>query len=398
MEKKVYQLKKLLQELEKIKGRHTELVSVYVPVGYSLNDIMTQLKNEQGTAINIKSKSTKKNVLGALERIIQHLRIYKKTPENGLALFSGNVSEQEGAPNIKIWAIEPPEKLNVKLYWCDQKFELEPLKDMVAEKELFGLVVMDNKEASVAVLRGKKIELLRKLDSIVPGKTGKGGQSAQRFERVREGLINDFYKQIADTIKERFEVKKLKGIILGGPGPAKNDFFDGDYLQTNIKKLILGIKNTGYTDEQGLEELVERAQDLLAEAAVAREKILVQKFFEELRKNSKLVIYGIKPVLRVLKMGAIETILVSENLDLNQYEFQCDCGYSEEAFDVTGEKQCPKCDKKMKILGERDVIETLEEISEEYGTKVEIISRDTREGSQLFEIGGVAAILRYKIE
>jgi len=330
MERGIYKLRNLLKELEKMKGRHTELVSVYVPVGYNLNDVIGQLKNEQGTAINIKSKSTKKNVLGALEKIIQHLKIYKRTPEHGLAVFAGNVSEQEGVINIKIWAVEPPEPLNVKLYWCDQKFELQPLIDMVAEKELYGLVVMDTKEASIALLRGKKIQLLRRLRSIVPGKTGKGGQSAQRFERVRAGLINDFYKQIADNMREL--PKNVKGIILGGPGPAKNDFFDGKYLQTSIEKKIIGIKNTGYTDEHGLEELIERSQDLLAEAAVAKEKMLVQRFFEELRKNSGLVTYGMEEVLKALEMGAVETIILSEGTDWLEVEFQCDCGYSEKNF------------------------------------------------------------------
>jgi len=91
-----------------------------LPSGYSLHEVSNQLKQEQSTAANIKSKPVRKNVMTALEKIMRHLQLYKRTPEHGLALFCGNVSEKEGWPDIELWAIEPPEKIKVKLYWCDQ--------------------------------------------------------------------------------------------------------------------------------------------------------------------------------------------------------------------------------------------------------------------------------------
>ncbi len=357
VEEDIYQLRKILEELESVKGRHTELVSFYIPAGFNLQEAVNMIRQEQTLTENVKNKTVRNNVIGALDKILQELKFFDKTPENGLVIFSGNVSEAEGESDIKVWLIQPPEKLRVKKYWCDKKFELEPLQDMVAEKELYGLLVMDNREATIALLKGKKIEILRKKESIVPGKTIKGGQSQMRYQRVREGLINDWYKQIAAGIKELFSRFNLKGIIIGGPGPAKNDFFDKDYLETDTKKQVIGVKNTGYTDEQGLEELVQRSQDVLAEAAVAKEKALVQKFFEELRKESGLVVYGKEKVLKTLEMGAVEIILVSEGL-------------------------------KTKSFSEK---------AKEYNTMVEIISRDTREGEQLYQLGGIAAILRWKL-
>ena len=356
VEEHIYKLRKLLEELEKIKGRHTELVSVYVPSGYNLQEIVNMLRQEYTLTENVKNKTVRNNVLGAIDKVLQELKFFNKTPENGLALFAGNISEKEGESDIKVWTIQPPEPLKVKKYWCDQKFNIEPLQDMIAEKELYGLLVLDNKEASIGLLKGKKLEVLRKLDSIVPGKFRKGGQSAGRFERVREGLINDWYKIIAEATKELFSKYELKGIIIGGPGPAKNDFYDQDYLPIDTKKHVLGVKNVGYTDDQGLEEMVERSQDILAEAAVAKEKALVQKFLEELRKESGLAIYGNEKVLKALEMGAVETILISEGMES----------------------------------------EFLIEKSKQYGTQVEIISKDTREGEQLFQIGGIAALLRWK--
>jgi len=357
VEEHIYKLRKLLKELEKIRGRHTELVSVYIPAEYNLQEIVNMLRQEYTLTENVKNKTVRNNVLAAIDKILQELRFYNKTPKNGLVLFSGNVSETEGQIDIKVWTIEPPESLRIKKYWCDQKFELEPLQDMVAEKELYGLIVLDNREATIGLLKGKKIEILRQTESIVPGKTIKGGQSAQRYERIREGLINDWYKIVAENVRNYLTKFDIKGIILGGPGPAKNDFYDGDYLLTNIKKQILGVKNVGYTDEQGLEELVERSQDLLAEAAIAKEKALLQRFFEELKKGSGMVNYGKDNVLKALEMGAVEIILLSESKE----------------------------------------DETLVEKAKQYNTTVEIISEDTREGEQLYQIGGIAAILRWKI-
>ena len=398
VEEGMFKLKKTIAELEKIKGRHTELVSVYLPAGASLQDMINQLKNEQGTAENIKSKSTRKNVVDALEKAVQHLRLYKKTPENGLVVFSGNVAEHEGVSDIKVWEIQPPEKLDVKLYWCDQIFRLEPLLDMVEEKELYGLVVMDNQEAAIGLLKGKKIVLLRKMDSIVPGKTGKGGQSSQRFERVREGLINDWYKQIAEAMKKAFGGPEIKGILFGGPGPAKDDLIRSDNLQTDIKKKIIATSSTGYSDEGGLEELIERTKEAIAEAAVAKERELVKKFLEQLQKNTGLIAYGLKPVLAALEAGAVEMILVSESFDIPEFELQCEKGHQEKRFlkEEVEKQTCSQCKSKMSILGQIDGIDGLKERAASFGTKIEVISKDTREGEQLISLGGVGAMLRYK--
>ena len=357
VEEQIYKLRKILEELESIKGRHTELVTVYVPAGYNLQEIVNMLRQEYTLTENVKNKTVRNNVLAAIDKILQELKFFKKTPEHGLALFAGNVSENEGETDIKVWNIQPPEPLKVKKYWCDQKFDTEPLQEMASEKELYGLLVLDTKEATIGLLKGKKIESLRDINSLVPGKFRKGGQSAQRFERVRAGLINDWYKLIAENTRDVLAKYKLKGIIIGGPGPAKNDFYDKDYLQTEMKKKVIGIKNVGYTDTQGLEEMVQRSTDILAEAAVAKEKALVQKFFEELRKNSGLSLYGKDNVLKALGLGAVDIILISE--------------------------------------GNADIDFFIEK-AKEFGTTVEIISKDTREGDQLFQIGGIAAILRWK--
>ncbi len=189
--KQKYNLKKIIKELEKYKGRHTELVTVYIPANYDINKITTHLQQEQGTATNIKSTATRKNVIDALEKMLHHLKLFKQTPQNGLAVFSGNITEREGQSDVKVWSLEPPMPLKIRLYRCDKSFVLDPLRDMVEEKEVFGLVVMDRRDAMLALLKGKTVIPIRKTHSEVPGKIRAGGQccAAQTLIQLYNGEI-----------------------------------------------------------------------------------------------------------------------------------------------------------------------------------------------------------------
>ena len=273
-----FHLKKFIKELENFRGRHTELVSVYIPAGYEIFKVTNHLNQEQGTATNIKSAATRKNVIDALEKMIQHLKLFKQTPPNGLIVFSGNVSEREGQSDVKVWSIEPAIPLKTRIYRCDKEFVTEPLADMVEDKECYGLVVLDRRDATIALLKGKSIILLLKTHSEVPGKTRAGGQSAARFMRLRQDAQKDHYKKIANFMKDEFlKLEGLKGIIIGGPGITVTDFLNKGYITGDVEKKIIGTKDLSYTDEFGLQELVDKSDDLLAKEEIAEEKAIMQK-------------------------------------------------------------------------------------------------------------------------
>ncbi len=359
--KQKYELKKFIEELKKHRGRHTELVSVYIPQGYDINKIIAHLSQEQGTATNIKSATTRKNVIDALERMIQHLKLFTKTPEHGLAVFSGNVAEQEGKQDFKVWSIEPPVPLKTRIYRCDKSFIIENLEEMLDDKEAYGLVVMDRREADVALLKGKAIVPLASAKSNVPGKTKAGGQSAARYMRLREDAAKDFYKKIAEIVKDQFfGMEGLKGIIVGGPGPTKYEFVDGNFITNELKKKIIAIKDIGYTGSFGLNELVEKSEDVLANEEIMDEKRAMSRFFNLLAKEPGKVAYGYSEVKKQLEAGAVETLLLSESL-------------------------------------EDDKVRELEKIAEALSSEVKIISTETREGVQLRDMGKIAAILRYDV-
>ncbi|MEA3343581.1 MAG: peptide chain release factor aRF-1 [archaeon] len=392
-------MKKLIKTLSKIRGRHTELVSVYVPAGYNINEMKNLIANELGTATNIKSRATRKNVLGSLEKVAQKLKTYKETPKNGLAIFCGNVSEKEGVSDIEIWTVEFEEPVNQRLYRCDQRFVLEPLESLVREKEIFGLVTIDSADATVAFLRGKSISIFKKLSSFVPGKTGKGGQSAQRYERVRRGLLLTFEKEVGEIATKAFEKEKdLVGIILGGPGPIKDDFAEGDFLSEAMKRKILGIKDIGYSDTSGIKELVDRSEDILRETSVVYEKNLLNKFFLNLQKETSLSIYGIIEVKKALDSGAVDTLIMSEAFEFDYFEVKCrKCSY-EESKVIRKDRlpsKCPDCGSDV-IVVSKDIYEEFERLCEASSAKMEIVSDDTPEGVSFLRLGGIGAILRYR--
>ncbi len=391
-----YKLKKLIKMLGDIKGRHTELVSVYIPTGYSLHEITNQLRQEQGTAENIKSKTVRKNVTTSLEKIMRHLQLYKKNPEHGLALFCGNISKTDKS-DIELFAIEPPDPVKVKLYWCDQRFVLDPLMEMIKEKEIYGIICLDKSEADIGLLSGKKVESLVHFESIVPGKTRAGGQSSARFARVREGLLNDWLKQVADAANKAFAEREIIGILLSGPGPIKEIFLKEKYLQDRVEKKILGMVDTSYTGDHGLHETIEKGESLLKEASVIKEKKILQKFFEELQKPHGLVAYGLNEVITALESGSVDTVIISEDTTSKEIELECQCGTKKKFVTKEAKEICERCNQVLQKLGERDIIEAFEEKVKQFSSKLEVVSSDTREGRQFFELGGIGAILRYRI-
>lgn len=359
--KERHKLKHFIKEIENYRGRGTELVSVYVPAGYEMSAIINHLQQEQGTATNIKSKQTRTSVIDALERMIQHLRLFKETPPNGLVAFSGNIAEREGQSNVQVWSTEPPVPLNQRLYRCDKEFILDAIREMVDDENVFGLVVMDLRDAAIGLLKGKSIIPIRKTHSEVPGKMRAGGQSAPRFARLRELATKEHYKKIADYMKEEFlYMTELKGILIGGPDTTINDFLNHDYITGDIKKKILGAVALSYTGDFGLQELVDKAEDILAAEDIAEEKKIMAKFFLELSKDTGLAEYGEEDTMKALQNGAVASVLISESVP-------------------------------------DETIKKFEDEAEKVGTEVVIISTETREGVQLQQMGKIAAILRYQI-
>lgn len=402
--KDLYEFKRTLKELADKKGRGTELVSVYIPPDKQVSDVAKHMREEMSQSANIKSKSTKKNVQSAIEVIIQRLRLFPKPPEHGLVMFVGMIPRGgPGTEKMETYVFEPPESIQTYTYHCNSEFFLEPLQEMLGDKDVYGLAVLDRKEATIAILRGKRIDIVKTLTSGVPGKHKAGGQSQRRFDRVIELAAHEFLKRIGEHINDAWlPLPDLDGVVLGGPGHTKEEFLKGDYMNHEIKKKVITTVDTSYTGEFGIREVIDKSMDVLTEIDVMREKKLVQKFLHELVSDNGLASYGEKEVRQNLQMGAVEILLLSEDLNSKRISYECSvCGhtsqYTSKNSESEPEQKCNNCNEKMKVVESKDVIDDFVEMSEEVGSEVEIVSTETEEGMQLLRaFGGIGAVLRYR--
>ncbi len=403
-DKQRYEFRKVIEELSDYRGSGTQLVSIYVPPDKQISDIVAHITQEHSEASNIKSKETRTNVQDALKSLKDRLKYYKNPPDNGMVLFSGAVDTGGGQTEMVTRVLEnPPQPIQSFRYHCDAEFLTEPLAEMLADKGLFGLIVLDRREANVGWLRGKRVDPVKSASSLVPGKQRKGGQSAQRFARLRLEAIDNFYQEVAGMADDLFVPKRheMDGILVGGPSPTKDEFLDGDYLHHELQDLVLGKFDVAYTDESGLYDLVDAAQEVLAEHEVLEDKQVMEEFFKELHDGDRAT-YGFEATRENLMMGAVEELLISEDLRQDVVTFECPNGHEERTVldrnedpDVT---ECSRCGESIspETATREDVIDHLMAIADQRGTETVFISTDFEKGEQLLTaFGGIAGLLRY---
>jgi peptide chain release factor subunit 1 len=406
-----FRFQRSLERLQQLEGRGTELVTVYIPPNKQIHEVMNDLRNEYGTAENIKSKPTRKNVQDALTRAMERLKLFRSVPINGLAIFSGNIQgDNERNEEMVTYVVEPPEPINTYYYRCEHKFMLDPLFQILETDEVYGIVVIDAKDATFAILKGERANIIKEVTSGVPGKTRAGGQSARRYERLRRMHLNEYFNRLGNYFTEIYlNQKKLKGIILGGPGPTKEDFLNGSYLHYEIKDRILTTVDTGYTGPEGVKEVVNRSRSFLEKVRYFEERKVVQEFLQHLGEDDGLVTYGEQDVLKQLRNVNVYKLLISQEVRRWYVKLVCSiCGTEEirivdfkdwESFEEKIQNlNCLQCGEGKYSIKERvDFIEKLIKMGEEAKAEIEVISSYTEEGEMLNKsFGGVAAITRYR--
>ena len=217
-----------------------------------------------------------------------------------------------------------------------------------------------------------------------------------------------YYHRVADHATRTFiESEKVTGLILGGPGPTKEEFLKGDYLHYELQKKVLGVIDLGYSGREGVRELVEKASDLLKDVRLIEEKKLVQRFLGEVNKQGGLAVYGLPRVMDSLQRASAEVVLVSDDLDMVRLDAKCrKCSTvksevvpmarrTQERQEITS-AGCTNCGGTDYDVVERDIVDVLEDLAFQIGSKVEVISSGTEEGNMFKTFGGVAALLRYR--
>ncbi len=406
---RLYKVRKLISELASKEGRGTELVSLYVPPKKPIHEVISNLREEWGTAGNIKSDTTRNHVQDALVRTMQRLKLYRETPDNGLVIFCGALpTNGPGSEVVNLYEISPPKPVVAYLYQCDDHFHLEWLKDMLREEKVYGILSVDATEAGLGILSGDRLEIPDVITSGVSGKTRKGGQSARRYERLRDMELTYYYNRIGEHATRVFiDGAKVTGMIVGGPGFTKDEFLKGPFLDYRLKEKVVAVIDTSYVGREGVRELVEKASDVLRDVRLVEEKKLVQRFLSEVNKSGGLAVYGLPRVLEAVQRANAEVVLVSDDLDMVRLTAKCkECGTEVEvnsrkqdkakAIQEMTSQPCKKCGATSYEVSEKDIVDVLEELAFQVSSKVEVISSGTEEGNMFKTFGGVGAILRYR--
>lgn len=358
MDLKRLKLKRKIAELKELKGRHSSFTTLYVPPDKNLTDVINFVKAELAGAENIKSKANRKNVSDNLTAILSELTKIPELPENGIAFFFG-IQEEGGTQEEIRDIVVPPAPISQFVYICGREFVTEELESMVEPKSLSVIVLIEGGKVTIGYLRGKHIELVRDEDFYIIGKTRAGGQSARRYDRIRDEKMQDFFKYVAELLEELLidKLDQVDAIILGGNTIRAQEFLEKGGLDYRLREKVAdAIISVGMIDETGLYQAVKEASRIMRESEIYAERKEWDSFMEDLMKGMNTVTYGKKEVMQALEQGRIDTVMVLEGHEL--------------------------------------LDELVQEV-ENYGTEIMVFSNQTESGAQLESLGGIAARLRW---
>lgn len=402
----IWKISKLIKYLESARGNGTSMISLVMPPKSQISMFQKKLTDEYGTASNIKSRVNRLSVLSAITSTQQKLKLYNTCPENGLVLYCGEMVTEDGKVKKVTYDIEPYKPINTTLYLCDNKFHTEVLSELLAADDKFGFIVMDGQGTLFGMLSGNTRTVLHKFSVDLPKKHGRGGQSALRFARLREEKRHNYVRKVAETAVQNFitnDKVNVKGLVLAGSADFKTDLAKSDLFDPRFQDKIVKIVDISYGGENGFNQAIELSAEALANVKFIQEKKLITAYFDEISQDTGKFCYGVEDTMKALDLGAVETLIIYENLETMRYVYKDgeekeivvevnpnlpDKSYSIDK--VTGQE--------MDLVSEQLLIEWLAENYKSYGANLEFISDKSTEGAQFVAgFGGIGAMLRYKV-
>jgi len=170
-----------------------------------------------------------------------------------------------------------------------------------------------------------------------------------------------------------------------------------------LRRIVVGVVDTSYGFENGLNQAIELSAETLRNVKFVQERKLISHFFDEIAKDSGKVCYGIKETFYALENGAVQTLVVWENLDMTRVVL------------VQRDKEkvlflCPKQIEDTNYLKDEDgnelevrdeqlLVEWLAENYKKFGASLQFVTDKSQEGAQFVQgFGGVGGLLRYQFD
>mmetsp|Transcript_18476 Transcript_18476/g.51742 ORF Transcript_18476/g.51742 Transcript_18476/m.51742 type:complete len:438 (-) Transcript_18476:1457-2770(-) len=405
----MWKIKRLIKGLEAARGNGTSMISLIMPPKDQVARVQKMLGDEFGTASNIKNRVNRQSVLGAITSAQQRLKLYNKVPPNGLVLYTGTVVTEDGKEKKLNIDFEPFKPINTSLYLCDNKFHTEALNELLEADNKYGFIVMDGNGSLYGTLSGNTRDIIHKFSVDLPKKHGRGGQSALRFARLRLEKRHNYVRKVAEYATQFFisgDKPNVSGLVLAGSADFKNDLLQSDIFDQRLSAIVLTVVDVSYGGENGFSQAIELSADCLANVKFVQEKRLISKFFDEISQDTGKYVFGVKDTLLTLDMGAVETLIVWEDLSVNRFTLMnTSSGAIDEKFLTEEQEQQTSnfFDKEtgaeLEVQDKMPMLEWLANNYRKFGCTLEIITNKSQEGSQFCRgFGGIGGILRYQVD
>ncbi|KAJ4762538.1 Eukaryotic peptide chain release factor subunit 1-1 [Rhynchospora pubera] len=407
----MWKIKKLIKALESARGNGTSMISLIMPPRDQVARVTKMLGDEYGTASNIKSRVNRQSVLGAITSAQQRLKLYNKVPPNGLVLYTGTVVNEDGKEKKVTIDFEPFKPINVSLYLCDNKFHTEALSELLESDDKFGFIVMDGNGALFGTLSGNTREVLYKFTVDLPKKHGRGGQSALRFARLRMEKRHNYVRKTAETATLHFinpstSQPNVSGLILAGSADFKTELSQSDMFDQRLQAKILKVVDVSYGGESGFNQAIELSAEILANVKFIQEKKLIGKFFEEISQDTGKYVFGVEDTLKALEMGAVDVLIVWENLDISRFTLKNATTSEIVIKHFTKDKETksenfidPDTSAELEVQEKMPLLEWFANEYKKFGCTMEFVTNKSQEGSQFCRgFGGIGGILRYQLD
>jgi peptide chain release factor subunit 1 len=407
----IWKIKNLIKALEAARGNGTSMISLIMPPRDQISRVTKMLGDEFGTASNIKSRVNRQSVLGAITSAQQRLKLYNKVPPNGLVLYTGTILTDDGKEKKVTIDFEPFRPINVSLYLCDNKFHTEALNELLESDDKFGFIVMDGNGTLFGTLSGNTREVLHKFTVDLPKKHGRGGQSSVRFDRIRTEKRHNYVRKTAELATQYYinpatNQPNVSGLILAGSADFKTELSQSNMFDPRLQAKILKKVDVSYGGENGFNQAIRLSAEILSNVKFVQEIRLLEKYFEEIKQETGKYVYGVDDTLKALEMGAVETLIVWENLDINRYVLKNattgEIVIKHLKKEQDGDQSNFRDAATSADLEVQEKMPLLEWFANEYkktGCLLEFVTNKSQEGSQFCRgFGGIGGMLRYKLD
>jgi peptide chain release factor subunit 1 len=395
-----WKTKRLIKSISTLKGSGTSMITLIIPPNDQISKVNQMLSTEMGTATNIKSRENRQSVVDAITWSQQKLKLYKNVPKNGLVILCGMAMDLAGSVKKISIDFEPFRPVVSSLYMCDSKFDLSQLESLMESNLKYGFIIIDGNGFLIAELCGDRYDILYHYkDANLPSKHNKGGQSALRFERLTKEARANYVRKAAENVNNLLIKEneiKVDSIIVAGNASFKFALLESQILDDRIKKKVIKTLDIAYGGEAGLRDAIAFSKDIIQGAQFNREKELIQKFFNDIGKDTGMIVYGLQQTMKLLEEGLIEKLILCEDITFKRGLIR---GEPDKIIYYLPSDKQKKEEKEGKVYQEEDLLDHLNEKYRDYSVQLSIVSQNTGEGVQFMSgFGGIGGFLRYKYD